>query len=119
MSDKIRPLPGVCYGKGRGVQKDLAKAAEWYEKSATQGDAMAQFRLALCYATGKVRTYPCGLCVVFFLRCNDMLLRSSDWLSVMLSCGLNFCLSGIWLQGGAIVQLRLGLSDATGDASNP
>lgn len=67
MSDNVRALPGVCYGKGRGVQKDLAKAAEWYEESATQGDAMAQFRLALCHATGKVRTDPCGLNMVVCL----------------------------------------------------
>ena len=29
---------GYCYAGGRGVKKDLKLAAEWYAKSAAQGD---------------------------------------------------------------------------------
>ena len=29
---------GYCHESGRGVEKDLAKAAEWYREAAEQGD---------------------------------------------------------------------------------
>lgn len=44
---------GVMYERGIGVEKDQAKAAEWYEKSAWQGYMDAQYNLALMYASGR------------------------------------------------------------------
>jgi len=45
---------GVFCQKGScGVTKDLAKAAEWYDKAAKQGNAYAQFYLANLYEGGK------------------------------------------------------------------
>ena len=43
---------GYCYEYGEGVAKDLAKAAEWYRKSAEQGNATAQYTLAIFYKNG-------------------------------------------------------------------
>ncbi len=44
---------GVMYERGMGVERDQAKAAEWYEKSAWQGYVDAQYNLALMYASGR------------------------------------------------------------------
>ncbi|MBN2869981.1 MAG: sel1 repeat family protein [Campylobacterales bacterium] len=44
---------GVMYERGIGVERDQAKAAEWYEKSAWQGYVNAQYNLALMYASGR------------------------------------------------------------------
>lgn len=46
-------LLGTAYSNGDGVQMDLAKAAEWFEKAALQGDAEAQHRLGSAYSEGK------------------------------------------------------------------
>jgi uncharacterized protein len=40
------------YSQGRGVDRDLAKAARWHRKAADQGLARAQFQLGLDYARG-------------------------------------------------------------------
>ncbi len=44
---------GVMYERGIGVNRDWAKAVEWYEKSAWQGHVDAQYNLALMYAAGR------------------------------------------------------------------
>ncbi len=44
---------GLCYAKGQGVEKDLARACMWYRKAAAQGYYEAQFGLALCYGRGE------------------------------------------------------------------
>lgn len=36
---------GVMYQYGLGVEKDYAKAIEWYTKSAYQGDSYAQYEV--------------------------------------------------------------------------
>ena len=36
-----------CYQNGVGVEKDTKEAVRWYESSAAQGNAMAQFMMAL------------------------------------------------------------------------
>src|SRR5206468_613486 len=43
---------GVRYQTGRGVPKDLGKAAALYQKAADQGNADAQNSLAVLYETG-------------------------------------------------------------------
>jgi TPR repeat protein len=43
---------GHMYRKGLGVPKDLAKAAEWYERAAESGFARAQANLASLYLRG-------------------------------------------------------------------
>ena len=40
------------YLYGDGVDKDDAKAAEWYEKAAKQGVALAQYQLGMMYQKG-------------------------------------------------------------------
>ena len=42
-------LLGECYADGFGVEKDMAKAVDWYRKAAEQGFADAQLYLGLCY----------------------------------------------------------------------
>ena len=66
---------GLCYEYGKGVKKDMKQAVKWYRKAAEQGVARsgdvsvtegtlklygltkgvpsAQFKLGVCYATGK------------------------------------------------------------------
>ena len=44
---------GVLYNNGQGVPRDYAQAAFWYRKAADQGNAEAQFALALVYETGE------------------------------------------------------------------
>ncbi len=44
---------GMSYESGRDVEADLAKAAEYYAKAATEGDAYAQWRLGVLIDTQK------------------------------------------------------------------
>ncbi|BBP44528.1 hypothetical protein THMIRHAT_22740 [Thiosulfativibrio zosterae] len=44
---------GLMYKSGRGVTKDLEKAAYWYTKAAEQGSGVAQSNLGEMYADGK------------------------------------------------------------------
>jgi hypothetical protein len=43
---------GNMYRNGLGVDKDVAQAARWYYKAAVQGDADAQFSLAVIHLSG-------------------------------------------------------------------
>ena len=43
---------GLCYYKGKGVEKDFKQAVLWYRKSADQGNAEAQNHLGYCYENG-------------------------------------------------------------------
>lgn len=40
---------GECYQDGRGVEKSIEKAFEWYKKAADQGLCEAQYNLACCF----------------------------------------------------------------------
>ncbi len=44
---------GILYHKGRGVDLDYAKAAEWYTKAALQGHPTAQNNLGVMYRRGE------------------------------------------------------------------
>jgi TPR repeat protein len=46
-------LLGVSFNVGRGVEKDQAKAVEWFRKSAEQGNAVAQRLIGQCYLEGE------------------------------------------------------------------
>jgi TPR repeat protein len=41
------------YANGQGVCRNDAKAVEWYQRAAEQGDASAQNNLGVMYATGQ------------------------------------------------------------------
>ena len=43
---------GRCYDEGYGIKKDLQQAIFWFKKSAVQGYAPAQNKLAICYFQG-------------------------------------------------------------------
>jgi len=43
---------GLMYQYGRGVDKNISTAVEWFRKAAEQGYADAQFRLGLKYEEG-------------------------------------------------------------------
>lgn len=55
-SERGHPLAqfnlGLCYESGKGVDRDLAKAADCYKTSAAQGHAGAMYNLALLYMDG-------------------------------------------------------------------
>ena len=44
---------GVAYFTGEGVTQDNREAVRWYQKTAKQGDAWAQFNLGRMYANGE------------------------------------------------------------------
>ncbi|WP_051908530.1 tetratricopeptide repeat protein [Candidatus Odyssella acanthamoebae] len=44
---------GQCYLFGKGVDKDLNQAVEWYRKAAENNYAAAQYNLGQCYLFGK------------------------------------------------------------------
>ena len=44
---------GMKYATGKGVPKDAAKAAEWFQKAAAQGHAAAQYKLGRMYFRGE------------------------------------------------------------------
>ena len=46
-------LLGASFNVGRGVEKDQAKAVEWFRKSAEQGNAVAQRLIGQCYLEGE------------------------------------------------------------------
>ena len=43
---------GERYYRGEGVPRDMAKAAEWWQKAAEQGHASAQYSLGYMYSRG-------------------------------------------------------------------
>ena len=45
-------LYGRALARGWGVEKDEAKAIEWYRKSAEQGNASGQCYLGMCFVNG-------------------------------------------------------------------
>lgn len=47
--DKAQFNVALIYENGLGVSQDLKRAKQWYEKSAKQGNAQAQFNLAKLY----------------------------------------------------------------------
>ena len=49
---KAQMLLGQLYFNGEGVKKDIPHALHWYNKSAENGFADAQFRLGLLYHDG-------------------------------------------------------------------
>ena len=46
-------LIAMCYDNGFGVQRDMAKGAEWHRKAAEQGNAFACLTLGACYENGE------------------------------------------------------------------
>ncbi|MDO8355530.1 MAG: tetratricopeptide repeat protein [Nitrospirota bacterium] len=46
-------LLGVMYLEGEGVKRNYQTAAQWFRKSAEQGDEIAEFNLGLLYERGK------------------------------------------------------------------
>ena len=58
---------GFMYANGQGAPQDSARAAHWFAKAATQGDATAQFRQAKRHGIAKrialhraCQSLPCG-----------------------------------------------------------
>ena len=54
-SGNVKDQVGLArlYYSGDGVNKDDAKAAEWYQKAAEQGNAFAQYKLGAMYDNGE------------------------------------------------------------------
>ena len=44
---------GLLYANGQGVTQDYAKAREWFEKAAAEGDADAMNNLGILYHNGQ------------------------------------------------------------------
>ncbi len=50
---RIQYIVGRMYYEGKGVDRNLAEAAKWYRKSASQGFPDAQYSLGMMYCRGK------------------------------------------------------------------
>ena len=59
---------GKCYFSGKGVEKNLNKAAEWYTKAAEQGYAEAECNLGFCYRFGNGITQNLAKAVEWFTK---------------------------------------------------
>ena len=42
----------VCYENGLGVEENLTKVFQWYQKSGEAGDSTGQNNLTVCYENG-------------------------------------------------------------------
>ncbi|NVK38235.1 MAG: sel1 repeat family protein [Gammaproteobacteria bacterium] len=45
-------MMGMIYDSGRGVEKDIVKASNYYERAAKKGNAVAQFYIGMFYKDG-------------------------------------------------------------------
>ncbi len=81
---------GLFYYEGKGIEKDLTKAAKWYQKAAEQGHATAQLNL------GKIMHDKGGH------GCSESNAKAVEWHQKAA------------LQGNAEAQLNLGLMYAEG-----
>jgi TPR repeat protein len=62
---------GHAYECGRGVPKDEEQAVFWYRKAADQGDADAQFMLAVMYMDGRGVTHDPEEVIFWFSKSAD------------------------------------------------
>jgi len=44
---------GICFSRGRGVEKNLDMAAHWFDAAAKKGHSGAQCSLGVCYLNGQ------------------------------------------------------------------
>jgi TPR repeat protein len=58
---------GVCYRDGRGVDRDVDRAFEWFKRAANQGLANAAFHLGESYANGVGTLQDAGLAFQWYL----------------------------------------------------
>lgn len=59
------------YASGKGVRRDLAKAAEWYERAAQAGVAVAQYRLGSLLERGQGVAMDRSAAVTWYQRAAD------------------------------------------------
>lgn len=62
---------GLLYEKGKGVPKDLRKAAELSQRAADQGSAYAQFDLGVLYEKGEMWPKDLGKAREFYQKAAD------------------------------------------------
>jgi localization factor PodJL len=63
---------GVRYSEGRGVTRDLAAAAKWFEKAAVSGLAPAQYRLGMQYEKGQGVAKDPALAELWYKKAADL-----------------------------------------------
>ena len=59
------------YCKGYGVAQDLEQVVKWYRLAAEQGDAIAQYNLAVSYLKGQGVAQDCEKAHMWFSRSAD------------------------------------------------
>src|SRR5262249_26239434 len=87
---------GVQYENGRGVRKDLGKAAELYQKAADQGYPPAQYNLGLLYEHGEGVPKDLG-------KARELYQKAADQGYALAQCNL-----GLFYQNGQGVPKDLG-----------
>jgi localization factor PodJL len=78
------------YAEGHGVNRDLAKAAEWYQRAADAGVAVAQYRLGSLYERGQGVAKDPTAAVTWYQRAADQgNVGAMHNLAVMMSEGVD------------------------------
>ena len=85
---------GNCYKQGRGVEKNLEKAVEWYRKSAEQGYDRGQFCLAGCFENGEGVPKDKEKALQWYKKAADQGFGGAEWaINNMQSSGIGSALS--------------------------
>jgi TPR repeat protein len=90
---KAQNFLGSMYELGKGVTKDMSKAAEWYHKAADQGDAEAQTGLGFLYYFGDGVVLDMG--------------KAAEWFEKSANQGgetAQFCLGWMYESGEGVVM---------------
>ena len=78
---------GVCYAYGFYVEKDVEKAAYWFQKAARQGLDVAQFNLANCYYQGAGMNKDRKLAFYWYRRADNQGLSIAKELFTLVGTG--------------------------------
>lgn len=99
---------GMAYDSGTGVEKDLAKALDWYRKAAAQGHGNAMIQLGHHYEAGSGVGKDTTMAAEWFEKARSTPEKSAaDWNLVRLSRGgsIKEKYVGIPVEGGFLATL--------------
>lgn len=74
------------YANGEGVNKDAAKAVEWWTEAVEQGDSYAQFHFGWCYDQGVETTKNATKAVEYYNKvvnnpnADEELIKEAKWM---------------------------------------
>lgn len=69
---RCQGILGYCYGQGVGVSKDEEHALIWYERAASQGEAVAIYNVGYCYEEGLGVPKDENQAIIWYQRAADL-----------------------------------------------